>query len=238
MSTAERVQPTKTLPPLVHGQHLDQPTFHERYEAMPPETRAELVGGVVYMPSPMRLDHGKWDHPVAAWLARYEQFTPGVEGAGGPTVKLDLKSEPQPDHLLWILPECGGQTRVDAEGYLTGAPELVVEIARATRYHDLNRKKADYERAGVQEYLVVELDPNRIHWFIRRGDHFEKLLPGPDGIYRSEVFPGLWLDPTALFAKSWDSLYRAVRRGLRTRPHREFVANLAEARRRAAGEAK
>ena len=42
------------LPPLVAGQHLDQPTFHERYEAMPPETWAELVGGVVYMPSPVR----------------------------------------------------------------------------------------------------------------------------------------------------------------------------------------
>ena len=80
MSTVERIPP-RTLPPLVAGQHLGQPTFHERYEAMPPDTRAELVGGVVYMPSPMRLDHGKWDHPVAAWLARYEQFTPGVEGA-------------------------------------------------------------------------------------------------------------------------------------------------------------
>ena len=35
MSTVERAQPTKILPPLVAGQHLDQPTFHERYEAMP-----------------------------------------------------------------------------------------------------------------------------------------------------------------------------------------------------------
>jgi len=34
MSTVEPPK-RKTLPPLVHGQHLDQPTFHERYEAMP-----------------------------------------------------------------------------------------------------------------------------------------------------------------------------------------------------------
>ena len=53
MSTVDRPK-ARTLPPLVAGQQLDQPTFHERYEAMPPETRAELVGGVVYMPSPLR----------------------------------------------------------------------------------------------------------------------------------------------------------------------------------------
>ena len=89
----------------------------------------------------------------------------------------------------------------------------------------MNEKKPDYERARVLEYVVVELDPDRIHWFIRRGDHFEDLPPDPDGIYRSAVFPGLWLDAEALFARDWDSLYRAVRRGVRTRKHAEFVAN-------------
>jgi hypothetical protein len=93
----------------------------------------------------------------------------------------------------------------------------------------LNREEADYDRAGVRENLVVELDPNRIHWFIRRGDHFEDLPPDPDGIYRSAVFPGLWLDAEALFARDWDPLYRAVRRGVRTRKHADFVAKLAAA---------
>lgn len=46
MSTTER----RTLPPLVAGQRLDRATFHERYEAMPPDTWAELMGG----PSPCR----------------------------------------------------------------------------------------------------------------------------------------------------------------------------------------
>ena len=67
MSTVERPK-ASTLPPLVAGQRLDQPTFHERYEAMPPETRAELVGGVVYMPSPMRNEHGGTDETVSCWL--------------------------------------------------------------------------------------------------------------------------------------------------------------------------
>ena len=48
--------PKKDLPPLVNGDHLDQKTFHERYEAMP-EVRAELIGGIVYMSSPQKMRH-------------------------------------------------------------------------------------------------------------------------------------------------------------------------------------
>src|SRR3954468_24776166 len=156
MSTVQEPK-VETLPPLVAGQRLDQPTFHERYEAMPPETRAELVGGIVYMPSPLRTDHGKSSFDVAGWLFTYKFRTPNVEGAENATVKLDFAGEVQPDCLLFIPSEFGGRSRIDANGYLAGAPELIVEVSRSSRRFDLGVKKADYERAGVQEYLVVEL---------------------------------------------------------------------------------
>jgi Uma2 family endonuclease len=216
MSTVDRTQPKTLLKPLVAGQRLSQLTFHKRYEAMAPETRAELVGGVVYMPSPLSLDHGEEDNDVGGWLFLYKLSTPGVSGANNATVKLDRKGEPQPDCQLRIPKELGGQSYVDDEGYVAGAPELVVEIARSSRHYDLNAKKADYERAGVLEYVVVELDPDRIHWFIRRGD-------------RSEVFPGLWLDAAALFTEDRRRLIRVLKRGLRTPEHAAFAAKLAEA---------
>src|SRR5947199_7650362 len=87
MSTIDRPEP-RLLPPLVAGQRLDQPTFHERYEAMPPETWAELIGGVVHMPSPLRSDHGATSEDVAGWLFLYRRATPGISGAGNATTKL------------------------------------------------------------------------------------------------------------------------------------------------------
>jgi Uma2 family endonuclease len=225
MSTVERAQPPKTLPPLEAGQHLDQPTFHERYEAMPDDTWAELVGGVVYMPSPVRNEHSEPDDDVAYWLGHYKRYTKGLRSGKNATVILDVSAEVQPDGHLRIPQALGGQTRIE-RGFIVGAPELVVEIARSSRHYDLNEKKGDYERAGVREYLVIELDPNRIHWFIRGRNRFRKLRPGPDGIYRSEVFPGLWLDPEALYDEDLDRLIEVLEQGLATPEHAAFAAEL------------
>jgi Uma2 family endonuclease len=225
MSMVEHSRTKGLLPPLVAGQDLDQPTFHERYEAMPAQTRAELVGGVVYMPSPMKADHGDKSRIVAFWLGHYQWKTPQVKGSDGATVMLDLHGEPQPDHLLRIPADLGGQTHVE-RGYLVGAPELIVEVARSSRDYDLNQKKSDYERAGVCEYVVVELDPNRVHWFVRRRKRFQILRPRRDGVFRSEIFPGLWLDPEALFTDDLDRLMAILEQGLTTPDHAEFAAKL------------
>jgi hypothetical protein len=228
MSTGERAK-RKTFLPLEPGQRLDRPTFHERYEAMPPDTRAELVGGVVYMPSPSSNDHGEQNNDVGGWLFHYKRFTPGVRSPNDATVILDELAELQPDCQLRIPFELGGQTQLDESRYITGAPELIAEIARSSRSFDLKQKKADYERAGVVEYVVVELDPDRIHWFTRRGTRFVQMRPGPDGIYRSNVFPGLWLDPAALYSQDLDRLIQVLEQGLATPEHAAFVAKLAAA---------
>ncbi len=229
MSTIDEPR-TRTLPPLIAGQRLDQHTFHERYKAMPPETRAELVGGVVHMPSPLRFDHGDVNIDLSYWLGHYQRFTKGVRSSNNATIKLDGAGEVQPDTQLRIPAELGGRTTIDEGGYIRGAPELIVEIARSSRAFDLGAKKADYERAGVLEYVVVELDPDQVHWFIRRDDRFEDLPPGPDSVYRSEIFPGLWLDPRALYSEDLDRLIEVLDQGLATPEHAAFAAQLANAR--------
>jgi Putative restriction endonuclease len=214
---------------LVEGQRLDQPTFHALYEAMPPGTRAELIDGVVYMPSPVSSDHGRAHFPVILWLGYYLENTPGIEGLDNTTTILGEKSEPQPDALLRIFQEFGGRSH-DVEGYIRGAPELVAEVSKATRYIDLGPKLDDYERAGVLEYVVRAIDPDEIYWFSREQGELVQQPIGDGGLYRSTVFPGLWLDPVALLKGDTRRLRAVVELGCATPEHAAFVARLARPR--------
>ncbi len=215
----------ESMPPLESGDRLDQPTFHARYEAMPEDTRAELIGGVVFMPSPLKRPHGRMHMLVNGWLLAYEAATPGTETLDNTTNILGPESEPQPDACLRILPERGGQTR-DEDEYVVGPPELVVEIASGMESVDLHAKRADYERAGVREYVVVVLRQAQVLWFALREGRFQDQTPAADGSLRSEVFPGLWLDPAALFRQDLPRVLEVLRQGLATPEHAALVARL------------
>lgn len=227
VSTIERPD-RRIMPPLEAGQQLDQPTFHARYQAMPPGTWAELIGGVVHMPSPLFDDHGGSGEDVSFWLGHYRRFTPGLRGSANASTILSGNREVQPDHQLRIPHERGGNARL-VDGYVQGPPELVIEISRSSKAIDLGKKKADYEQGGVPEYVVVGLDPDRIHWFALRDGLYIEQPPGPDGAFHSTMFPGLWLDAAALFAGDLEGLIAALDRGLATPEHTAFADWLARA---------
>lgn len=214
------------MPPLENGDQLDQPTFHARYLAMPEGCRAELIGGVVFLPSPQKVPHSKVHQLVVCWMDEYAEATPGTEALLNNTQILGPDSEPQPDACLFIAPEYGGQVSLDEEQYLHGAPELIVEVSSSTESIDLNRKKRDYQKAGVREYVVLALHTQRVFWFLRqRGKYQEEPLP-QDGIFRSLVFPGLWLDAEAILSCQRQRLLTALKQGLATPEHEAFVARL------------
>jgi Putative restriction endonuclease len=225
MSTIDRER-SRVVAPLVAGERLDRATFQERYAAMPPGTWAELIGGVVVMPSPVGREHGNHEINLGTWANCYRVGLPGLYAGTNTTTLLDDQGVPQPDVQLHIDPTHGGQTRIE-QGYVAGAPEFVAEVARSSRKTDLGPKLEDYRRAGVIEYLVVTLDPDEVHWFVRRGDRLVPHPPDTDGTYRSEVFPGLWLDPKALFADDLQTLLAVLDRGKATPEHAAFAARLA-----------
>jgi hypothetical protein len=214
--------------PLENGDHLDQKTFHARYEAMPAHVHAELIGGIVYLASPMRRRHGRYGSLFIRWLDEYEEATPGTEVLAGATNILGPDSEPEPDGCLIVLPECGGQTWEDEAGYLNGAPEFVGELSHATESIDLHAKKLDYEKAGVGEYVVVALRQSKVFWFVRRRGKFRELVPDRDGIFRSEIFPGLWLDGPALLRRDRNGVLAALRHGLAAAEHKAFARKLSK----------
>ena len=206
------------------GDRMDQATFHALYEATPPGFKAELIGGTVYVPAALRADHGDVHADVIAWLVTYKVRTPGTRVLDNATHILEDDSEPQPDASLLIV---GGQARQNRKGYIAGAPELVVEVVSSSRSYDLHAKKDDYEKYGVREYLALLIRERRALWFVRdeRGA-FAELPPPADGVFRSPLFAGLWLDAAAILSGDTARVLDVLARGLAAPEHAAFAAKL------------
>ena len=215
-------------PPLLKdGDRLSRDEFERRYEAMPHLKKAELIEGVVYMPSPVRYQHHSQPNSYLAWwLVTYKMHTPGVEAGDNGSVRLDLANEPQPDGLLFIDPARGGRARLSADDYLEGSPELLAEISASTVSIDLGAKLTAYQRNGVQENIVWRVLDREIDWFVLQGGRFERQTPDAQGILRSTTFPGLWLDPPALIRGDLAAVLAVLNQGLASPEHAAFVARL------------
>jgi Uma2 family endonuclease len=222
-----RETPPAVIPPLENGDHLTREEFELRFDAMPNLKKAELLEGIVFMGSPVRVQHHGRPHlRAAAWLASYEDQTPGVIGCDNASIRLDDESMPQPDLCMYIDPARGGQTRASEHDYVEGGPELIVEVSASIVSIDLHTKLRVYRRNNVREYVVWRVLDEVIDWFILRDGEYARLSPGEDGIYRSEVFPGLWLDPKALVGADLASVLGVLGRGLADPEHAAFVARL------------
>ena len=210
-------------PLLQSGFHLSRSEFHRRYQQLPEDLKAELIEGVVLMGSPVSRIHAEATRIISGWLFTYTTATPGVLGLDNGTVLLDRENEVQPDALLLLEASRGGQTRFSREGYVDGPPELVVEVALTSVAHDLHEKLRAYQRNRVLEYLVWQLQEGRIDWFCGADGKYVPLGSATGGLFRSRVFPGLWLDSAALVSHDLKQLVRSLQKGLRSPEHREFV---------------
>jgi Uma2 family endonuclease len=215
------------FPPLQSGDRLSRPEFERRYAAAPHIKKAELIEGIVYVASPLRHEqHGKPHSRVMTWLGVYQAMTIGVDLSVEPTVRLDLDNEPQPDAVLFIEANAGGQIRISRDGYIEGSPELIVEIAASSAAIDTGSKKQVYRRNGVLEYVIWQSYENQLEWFVLTDGEYQLLSPDPDGIIRSRVFPGLWLAVEALLSNQMARVLEVVQEGVRSAEHEAFVEQL------------
>ena len=234
ISTIERQTrapiPVSGIPTLEPGDRLTRDEFERRYAAMPALKKAEFIEGVVYIPSPVRVRrHGSPHAKIIGWLGHYQARTPGVEVADNATARLDMDNEPQPDAMLFIAPELGGQVRISPDDYVEAAPELVAEVASSSASYDLNTKRHAYRRSGVQEYIVWRVLEQQLDWFVLRGGRYEPLAADDRGVVRSATFPGLWLDPAALLRGDLAATLQVLDEGLSTPEHAAFATRLAAA---------
>ena len=141
-------------------------------------------------------------------------------------MRLDLDNEPQPDALLRIDAEAGGQSRLSADDYVEGAPELAVEIAASSASYDLHAKLNVYRRNGVSEYIVWRVLDGAVDWFILEDGEYRPLAPDSTGVVESARFPGLRLAVGALLAGEFAAVLAELQRGLDSPAHAAFVAEL------------
>jgi Uma2 family endonuclease len=220
-------QSIPSLLPLENGDRLTRQEFEQRYNAMPHLKKAELIRGVVYVAAALRYRrHGRPHSLIMGWLMAYEVATPGVECADNATIRLDMDNDPQPDALLRITAECGGQSWISEDDYIEGAPELVVEIASSTASYDLHDKLEVYRQNGVQEYVVWRVLEQQLDWFRLQGDIFVLQEPDAAGILYSEIFPGLNLKVSALLSGDLAEVVAELQRGIVTEAHQTFVKRL------------
>ena len=229
MTTA--IGETKSAEPkaeLHNGDTMTQPEFHRIYEQMGEDFRAELIGGIVYVGSPLKYRHGRNHLFLGTLITLYSGNTPGTDCGDNTTVVLGDSDEVQPDLVLRVLAECGGQSRIDENDYIRGAPELLIEVAMTSASIDLHFKRKEYARHGVPEYLVLNLREQRLHWFDLRKDRVR--TPDADGVCRIEGFPGLWLHADGVVKRDFQLAMNTLNAGLNSAEHAAFAAELASRR--------
>lgn len=213
--------------PLENGDRLTRAEFERRYNAMPDLKKAELIEGIVYKGSPVSHKHHSRPHfHLIGWLAYFEAATPRLEGGDNGSVRLDEDNMPQPDCFMFIQRARGGQSRVDEDDYIEGAPELVAEVASSNASYDLNAKLRVYREHGVKEYIVWRVRNRAIDWFVLRDGEYVRLTAAEDGILKSELFPGLWLDPAAMLDGNLARVLAVLDEGTKSPEHAEFAARL------------
>lgn len=210
--------------PFIAGDNLSQEEFLHLYSQMPALKKAELIGGVVFMPSPVSNEHSSADSLLSGLLSYYCAHTPGTDSGNNATL-LMMGDAPQSDSHLRILTDFGGNSW-EEKGYINGAPELLAEIAVSSAAYDLHQKLALYQAAVVSEYLVYLVHEHEIRWHRLVGKQYQFLPVEPDGIVRSISFPGLWLNVRAFLDGDKKLVYQTLQAGLDSKNHANFIEYL------------
>src|ERR1051325_5846217 len=199
--------------PLANGDHLTRAEFERRFDATPHLKNAELIEGIVFIPPPPTLTYHAEPHSdLCCCLGTYAMGTPGVEGGSGSHLRLDFRNMPHADICLLIKPGHSGQVRIDSEGYIRGGPEIIGEIAASSASYDLHEKMRLYLKYQVREYLVWRTYDKAFDWFVLGKRKYNRLTPDSEGVFRSHIFPGLWLDAAALLKRDYATVTKVLKR--------------------------
>ena len=82
------------------------------------------------------------------------------------------------------------------------------------------------------EYVVVVLRQRVVRWFVLQNGTYREVAVEADGLFKSTIFPGLWLDAPALLRRDVRQVMDTLQHGIEMPEHAAFVQQL-QARRSA-----
>lgn len=185
-------------------------TAKDFFRRAPEDRKAELIDGVMIMPSPPTDAHERLQIFLLRLIGEFaEQFGLGEVRGSRTAVELAEDQAPEPD-MLFVAQE---RANIITDEGVFGAPDLVVEVLSAsTASYDRGAKFRAYERAGVRElWLVDPYGPAGTEFYQRQGNHFKPVMPDAAGVVHSVALPGLklktaWLWPQEKFVSVREAL--------------------------------
>ena len=157
------------------------------------QTFGEWVDGEIELMSPASWEHGQLEKFLVRILTDYcdercggeifqSQFVMRLDSVR--TGRLPDVGYVSKEHLDRITPQ-----------YLMGPADLAIEIISTESVRrDKYAKYAEYERAGVREYWIVDPIKQDV-WFYQLNPlgKFDEIQPDNNGVYHSLVMAGLWV---------------------------------------------
>lgn len=188
---------TLRIGPADHGRRM---TLDEFIEA---ETEDgwlyELARGIVVVTEVPGIHHGRIVMRISNLFTIYDYLQPGIINyrAAGSDCRLRLPGmvcDRHPDQAIYLLPDPKGRHL-----WTKWVPQIVVEVvSRRREDRDYIEKREEYLRVGVIEYWILDPRLRRFLVLRRMGDTWMEIEVPIDGVYRTELLPGLEARPAEL----------------------------------------
>ena len=168
-------------------------SFEEPYQYERVEGRLEIM-------SPEGKDHVRTSTPWLNKLVPYAVAHPDRVQAvvPSPWVKIDGKTERIGDIGIYL----GGL--LDDLNLPDQTPDLIFEFvspSKKDRRRDYVQKRADYQRVGIREYVIIDRFDRKVTVLtLREGRYAERVIPA-DGRYESPLLPGFALDLAGIWPR-------------------------------------